>query len=186
MSVDLIGLDLDGVLHRANDSVLVNFREGTPPWQIEIGLKAQRRFVWAPLLVDVLGNSNISIVIHSTWRKHYDDAVLKTFLPPEIARRVIVLDGHIKGRRELSSDDYLAAAIELIAPSSLCVMDDRPEFFPVGGRVFDWVSKNHGRFVWCDPEFGISKLSAREPLSAWLKDLAENESSAPTPSNTHK
>ena len=178
----ILSIDFDGVFHRASDSVIVNFKEGTPAWQIELGLKAQKRFIWAPLLADLLVCSNVSIIIHSTWRKQYDDATLKHFLPAEIAQRVIVLDGQIKGRESISSDAYIAAALELIAPTSICVLDDRPDFFPSSGKVHKWISQNHGagHFVWCDPDFGVSKLHAREDVSAWLKGLTDSEISTPT------
>lgn len=181
MSVNLLALDFDGVFHPANDSVFVGFKESTPAWQIELGLKAQGRFVWAPLLADVLGDSGVSIVIHSTWRKRFDDAVLKTFLPSEVAQRVIVLDGHIKGRRELSSDDYLAEALDIVAPDNLCVLDDRKEFFPENGRVQEWIKKNQGSIAWCDPSFGISALGVRRELGAWLKTVAETDTRFQSP-----
>lgn len=168
MSLRLLSIDFDGVFHRASDSVVLNFRPGTPNWQIELGLKAQKRFIWAPDLAELIDCSDLAIVIHSTWRKRYDDETLKSFLPPDIAARVISLDGQIPGRTELVSDDYLAAAIELIAPTTVCVLDDRPEFFS-GGKVRSWIENNHGGFVWCDGEMGMRDINARQKLQSWMR-----------------
>ncbi|WP_371436214.1 HAD domain-containing protein [Polaromonas sp.] len=184
MSLNLLSLDFDGVCHRASDSVLINFRQGTPAWQMELGLKAQKRFIWAPLLADLLVDTDVAIVIHSTWRKRYDDATLKHFLPPEISRRVISLDGQIEGREVLPSDEYLAAAIDLIAPSSVCVLDDRPEFFPSTGKVHNWIGQNHGSFVWCDGDVGVTDINIRQHLQAWIKSLPDHEPAPANPANS--
>ncbi|MHB1201307.1 MAG: HAD domain-containing protein [Polaromonas sp.] len=177
--MNLLSLDFDGVLHRASDSVLLNFRENAPAWEMEIALKAQSRFVWAPYLVEAIGDRDVAIIIHSTWRKRYEDATMKHFLPPEVASRVISLDGQIAGRKTLSGDDYLLAALDLIAPSSLCVLDDRPDFFE-GGKVQMWLSQNHGRFVWCEPDVGLQSAHVREEIIAWSRtDPTRNMSPVP-------
>lgn len=164
----LLSLDIDGVLHPARDSIFLNFRPGTPVWQLELALKAQSRFIWAPILTELVADTDVSIVIHSTWRKRFDDATIKHFLPPAVASRVIHLDGQIEGRETLSSDDYLSAALELIAPTSVCVVDDRREFFD-GGKVKNWIAHNSGKFVWCDPDVGIQANQVRQELRSWSR-----------------
>ena len=186
MSLHLLSIDFDGVLHRASDSVLVNFRPGTPPWQIELGLKAQKRFVWTSMLSNLIATNSIAIVIHSTWRKQYDDATLKHFLPPEIANKVISLDGLIENRATLSSDEYLFAALEIIAPTSLVVLDDRREFFPVGGKVHTWIAHNQGDFVWCNPDLGVSDPHTLQCLTSSIKKFADCEPVNPSPINSPK
>lgn len=162
----LLALDFDGVLHRGSDSVLIDFNRPMPTWQLEIALKTQGRFVWATLLSEALQDTDVSIVIHSTWRKKFSDQTLKHFLPPDIASRVISLDGQIEGREELRADDYLIQALTLIAPASLCVLDDRPEFF-YGGKVKDWIEHNDGKLIWCNPNHGLSDSHVFAELSGW-------------------
>lgn len=162
----LLALDLDGVTHRANDLVSINFRDGTPAWQMEVALKAQMRFVWADLLVPILKDTDVAVIIHSTWRKRFSDNTMKQFLPPEVALRVISLDGQIKDRETATADDYVADALELIEPSSVCVLDDRPEFFR-GGRVKKWMDSASGLFIWTNPDLGLQSLYARGQLTAW-------------------
>lgn len=164
----LLALDFDGVLHRASDAVLINFSPRMAPWQLEVALKAQSRFAWAPLLTNAIEHTDVSVVIHSTWRKRFSDATMKHFLPPEVASRVIVLDGQIEGRETMQGDDYLAAALDLIAPTSLCVLDDRPEFFS-GGKVKNWIDHNHGTFVWCEPDIGLKDPAVVQQLIGWSR-----------------
>jgi hypothetical protein len=172
----LLALDFDGCLHKGSDPVWLNFPAGTPAWQLEVGLKAQKRFVWAPALAEVIDaeGPDLAIVIHSTWRRRYDDATMKHFLPPTVASRVISLDGQIEGRERLTSDEYLRAAIDLIAPSSVCVIDDRPEFF-YGGQVKNWIGHNHGKFIWCNPDVGVQDPSVKAQLLDWTHSDPEHE-----------
>ena len=174
----LLSLDFDGVLHPAADSVLVNFRPDAPAWQIEIALKAQRRFCWAHLLVPILESTDVVVIFHTTWRKQFSDHIMKQFLPPEISSRVMSLDGQIVGRENLVADDYLIRTLELIQPTSVCVLDDRPEFF-TGGKVQRWISSNSGCFVWTDAEIGIQSLMARGQLTNWSHVDPEQECHIP-------
>lgn len=167
----LLSLDFDGVLHSATDPVLLNFRPDTPAWQLEVALKAQGRFVWAPELARALECcEDVAVIIHSTWRRRFDDQTMKSFLPDDIRRRVIVLDGQID--RRLDADQYVEAALELIAPQTVCVIDDRPEFFS-GGRVLRWMEANAGEFLWCEPQHGLTESNVMQGLLHWCKSSPE-------------
>lgn len=186
----LLSLDFDGVLHNAADQVAINFREGMAPWQMEIALKAQQRFVWAHHLASILENTDVAVIIHSTWRKRFSDQTMKQFLPPVVASRLLSLDGQIKNRETLVADDYLAEALELIQPTSLCVLDDRREFFK-GGRVQQWINSAAGCFVWTEPDVGLQSLYACGQLTAWshagpgqFASQTPPPSSNPTPSSS--
>lgn len=180
MTVKVLSIDFDGCLHRGSDSVLVNFRRDAPPWEIELGLKAQGRFAWAEYLTPICKAGDFAVVIHSTWRKKYADTVLKHFLPIEVASRVIALDGLIEDRESLSSDDYLFAAIELIAPESVCVLDDRPEFFKFG-KVENWIAHNQGSFVFCDPDVGVQAIDIRVGMTRWASESGSDHSDVSHP-----
>lgn len=173
----LLSLDFDGVLHSATDPVMVNFRAGAPAWQLEVAFKAQGRFVWAPELAQALECcDDMAIIIHSTWRRRYDDATLRSFLPDVLARRVIMLDGQID--RQLDADAYVDAALDLIAPASVCVMDDRPEFF-AEGRVQRWMDANAGQFLWCTPQHGVTDPNINRALVAWCQGDTQHPDISP-------
>jgi len=63
-SLNVLSLDFDGVLHPANDSVLLDLR--AQPWQIALQAKTQKRFVWMPVLMDILdgATSRFWFVLH--------------------------------------------------------------------------------------------------------------------------
>lgn len=176
----LLSLDFDGVLHSATDPVFINnFRSQAPAWQIEVSLKAQGRFVWAQALADAIescNDSEMAVVIHSTWRYKFSDKTLRSFLPAELGRRVIELDGHLD--RQVDTDHYLAAALDLIAPQTVCVLDDRPEVF-LDGRVQQWIQANAGVVIACVPARGVTDGSVSAALSAWCKAGPRHEPVAP-------
>ena len=64
--MNLLSLDFDGVIHPANDSIMISFRDDMAPWQMEIALKAQKRFIWAHQLAAILEGTDVAVVIHST------------------------------------------------------------------------------------------------------------------------
>lgn len=178
--MNLLSLDFDGVLHRGSDPVWMNYRANAPVWEIALALKVQKRFAWVDKLVEALHGADVSIVLHTTWRKRFDDATLKQFLPDELAGRVISLDGLVQGRNELVGDDYVMAAIDLLQPSTVCVIDDRPEFFS-SGRVKAWMQQHHGSFIWCDPETGLQAEGVNEQLVAW-SHIETSRAEQPVPS----
>lgn len=180
--MNLLCLDFDGVLHPANDAILLNFRANAPAWEIALALKAQRRFIWSPLLESAIADSDVKIIIHSTWRKKFSDASMKQFLPAELSSRVIALDGQIECRETAPSDVYLAEALELLAPTSACVLDDRPEFFLAGGRVANWLSQNHGFFLYCHPELGLTTSAVAQDLRNWSLHHPPAPTQTPAPS----
>ncbi|MBY0464193.1 MAG: hypothetical protein K2W33_04545, partial [Burkholderiales bacterium] len=98
MCSHLLGLDIDGVLHRGDDVLHLPQGVHMPMWQVEVAMKAQGRFVWCDLLEEALGDSPVGIVIHSTWRRRFADSELAQLLSPGLARRVIRLDGQISSR----------------------------------------------------------------------------------------
>jgi hypothetical protein len=163
----LLCLDFDGVLHSATDPVMLNFGPNAPAWQLEVGLKAQGRFAWANELADALELSDdAAIIIHSTWRRQFDDPTMRSFLPDGLRRRVICLDGQID--RSLDADNYVAAALDLIAPTTTCVLDDRPDFFS-GCRVQQWIDANDGVMLWCTPKLGITEPEIRRQVQVWCQ-----------------
>ena len=164
----LLSLDFDGVLHPGNDPVFFNFKPTTPMFQIDLAMRTQKRFLWADRLAETLTGSDVQIVIHSTLRRRFSDRDLLHFLPEEIAHRVINLDDVISERVNLSADEYVVAAAEALEPVDLCVLDDRPEFFPADGLTAAWIEKHGGDFVWAKSMLGLSDLSTRERLSGWV------------------
>lgn len=165
----LLGLDIDGVLHSARDPVHladISSPRRRPMWQIEVALKTQGRFVWCDYLEQALKYSDVGIVIHSTWRQLFSDVELKSLLPPGLARRVVVLDDRIPGRSQLSPEAYLCAALKLLDPCSVMVLDDRPEMFEQG-RVQAWIADNHGELTFVDHGRGISDPLVQQRIASW-------------------
>lgn len=82
----ILFLDFDGVLH-PDAAFLVN---GKPELRAEGEL-----FMWAPLLVDVLAaNSAIRIVLSTSWVRELRFSRARSYLPDELAKRVIGATWH--------------------------------------------------------------------------------------------
>lgn len=168
----VLALDFDGVLHPGGDAIHVASGKNLPMWQVEVALRTQGRFVWCEFLENALGDADVGIVIHSTWRRRFSDAELKQLLPESLRRRVLTLDGQIQSRMQGTADEYLHEVLEYVQPESLMVLDDRPEFFEQG-LVRAWLNKHQGQMIFLDPQIGISDISARAAVSAWAGSSAE-------------
>ena len=170
----LLCLDFDGVTHPAADTVQFNFKPGTPLWQMDVALRAQGRFVWMDRLIEALDGIDAAILVHSTWRRHFSDSELKGLLPTQIAARVINLDANPR-RRSDTADEYVRSALDRMSPSSVCVIDDRPQFFQ-SGLSQAWMDEHSGCFIWTDPSLGLSDPDAWSQLRAWALDAPADES----------
>lgn len=175
----IISLDFDGVLHRASDIVAISFPPGMQPFQMQIALQAQQRFKWNNLLEEIIvralegvdAHDQPKFIVHSTWRLKFSDEQIKWFMPPVVANNLISLDHHIEKsfRESATSDEYLTQALEHIDCSRLLVIDDRPEIFR-GGRVEEWMQRSgvSGKFVWCDPNLGVSGAPVMAQVFDWV------------------
>lgn len=179
MTSRILCLDFDGVLHPGATLINANFREGMPIVQIVVAMLAQKRFVWAPVLEDLLAaDDQVGILIHSTWRRRFSDRDLREFLPPGLQSRLISMDGSISpaDRKELSADEYVALGLEILQPSSALVIDDKMWQFSDGGqsdrRVLQWggVPGHHLQLVTTDIDRGISDPRIKDLVSRWVAD----------------
>lgn len=165
-SFHVLALDFDGVLHPGGDAIYINGGRDLPMWQVEIAMRVQGRFVWMQLLEQALDRSDVAIVIHSTWRRRFSDAQLKQLLSPELARRVVNLDGQISCRNDGTSEEYLMEAMSVLQPDSLLVLDDRPDFFSQG-LIRSWLDSAHGEMVWVDPNRGLTTPGVQCRIASW-------------------
>lgn len=171
--MNLLSINIAGVLHRASEPLVPSY---SGIHSINRASITERHFVWSPILTEIVRDTDISIVIHSNWRRHFDDEVIKTFFPEEIAKRILCLGRMIPQRKTLSPDDYLSTIIDRVNPKSVCVLDDQPIFF-YAGRVKHWIAHNHGTFVWCAPEVGIRDRHVQDELSNWSQYIPNDEPS---------
>lgn len=162
----ILSLDFDGAVHPGADVVHLSPGKALPIWQVEVAMRSQGRFVWLPFLEEALQDSDVSIVVHSTWRRRFSDSEIKQLIGPALAERVINLDGQMATRLSGTGDEYVREMLDFLRPKTVLVLDDRPEFF-AAGAVQEWISENSGEFLWVDPEKGISESSALAKLAQW-------------------
>lgn len=177
----ILCLDFDGVLHRASDAIHIADRPANGPL-LAVQMKAQRRLVWLDHLADVLANRpEVAILVHSTWRRKFDQATLAHLLgdlqdrvlqppayyvdlkapAPEFIRQS--LDWINESRREANVSD--------LTPAEIVVIDDREEFFASDVEIAQ-------RLLLTDPSLGLSVPQVRGRLALML-DSARSECVAP-------
>lgn len=174
----ILALDFDGVLHPGDDKIHFDRDARMPIWQFEIAMKAQGRFVWLPILEDALRDCDLSIVVHSTWRRFFSDSDFRHLLGPELGSRLINLDGQIENRLNSNADEYLMQVIDFVQPLDVCVLDDRPEFFS-DGQVAAWIAANAGELIWTSPQTGLSNPTVNAQLGLWAHTPVDGSRLAP-------
>lgn len=133
----VIFLDFDGVLHST----------GGPPG-------TRLPFEWTDQLALLLtSTTDVRVVVHSSWREHFDLDTLKDFLQP-ISPWIdgVVANGH-KG---VAIMNYLATHPEITAA---LILDDQEDEFS------EFVS---GTLVLCNPATGISDPETQKRIASWL------------------
>lgn len=177
----ILCLDFDGVLHRASDAIHVASGPTSGPL-LAVQMKAQGRLIWLDHLIDVLADRpDVAILVHSTWRRKFDQATLAHLLG-ELSDRVIQPPAYfvdlnapapefIRQSLEWVNESRRDAHVADLTLDELVVIDDRPEFF-VGDEGVA------GRLLLADPNQGLSLPQTRGRLAAML-DAARSERAAP-------
>lgn len=179
MPEPILALDFDGVLHPAEDAVFVDFSR--PAWELSMQLRAQGRFAWMEHLVEVLQDSDVRVLVHSTWRRRLSDRDIREIVGPEIGDRMILMDQWIEPprRRELSHAGYIHESLTILReeqgmePSALCVLDDRPELFAHDASLLSAWRPMH---IWTHGATGIQDSMVQRLLSGWVAAHGRSES----------
>lgn len=140
-----IFLDIDGVLHPFNS-------ESSPPSAAYPEIVGENLFCWAPLLAEIVGATEVQIVIHSTWRHRYSLAAIRDQFPESVRARV---SGCTRGMGRLEG---ILQYVEEHAIKDFLVLDDIADFFPA-----DWP-----HLLLCAGEAGISDPRVQEKLREFL------------------
>ncbi|VTU44004.1 HAD domain-containing protein [Variovorax sp. RA8] len=177
----ILCLDFDGVLHRASDAIHVANGPTSGPL-LAVQMKAQGRLVWLDHLVDVLAERpDVAILVHSTWRRKFDQVTLAHLLG-ELGDRVLQPPGYfvdlsapapefIRQSLEWVNESRREAHVAELTLDEIVVIDDRPEFFASDEGVAS-------RLLLSDPNQGLSVAQTRGRLAAML-DAARSDHSAP-------
>ncbi|KWT69564.1 hypothetical protein WDL1P2_00026 (plasmid) [Variovorax sp. WDL1] len=177
----ILCLDFDGVLHRASDAIHVASGPTSGPL-LAVQMKAQGRLIWLGHLVDVLvDRPDVAILVHSTWRRKFDQATLAHLLG-ELSDRVIQPPGYfvdlgapapefIRQSLDWVNESRREAHLAELTLDEIVVIDDRPEFFASDEGVA-------ARLLLSDPNQGLSVPQTRGRLAAML-DAARSERVAP-------
>lgn len=164
-------LDFDGVLHRASDAIHLPPSSSNGPLLL-VQLKAQKRLVWLDLLTDLLEDrQDVAVLVHSTWRRRFDQSTLAHLLGP-LHDRVLQPPGFavdllapapafIRQSLDWMNDARREAHLTDLTLSECVVLDDRPEFFADDAEVAS-------RLLLTDPEVGLSSTAVRRALGAAL------------------
>lgn len=135
MSQKTLFLDFDGVFHDLEAA-----EEG-------------RLFQWAPILSDILGDQDVSLVIHADGLTCSQDE-LQTFLPTELARRVT---GVVRpGSKYFAILEY--TRLNAIEDHRYRVIDDAFEDYQMG-----WP-----QLILCDSRRGLSDPVVQRKIAEFL------------------
>ena len=108
---------------------------------------------WAQLLADLLGDVNVEIVIHSSWRHHYSLVEIKKYFPVVIQGRIVAcVLGH--GRY-----DGILSYIDKNSIKEFVVLDDIADFFP----------ENWKYLILCNSDVGLSDPVVQKKLRDFLR-----------------
>lgn len=134
-------LDFDGVLHAA------------------IGpTSAMKRFVWAPLLDEILRPfHSVEVVVHASARDHTDIATITTQLGPLGCRVVDAVPRKVERYEAICA--WLAGHSDV---TDYRILDDEPREFPT----------NLPQLILCNPRTGISDMAIQRQLITWLSDTS--------------
>ena len=177
----ILCLDFDGVLHRASDAIHVASSPTSGPL-LAVQMKAQGRLVWLDHLVDLLAERHeVGILVHSTWRRKFDQATLAHLLG-ELSDRVIQPPAYfvdlsapapefIRQSLDWINESRREANVPELTLDELVIVDDRPEFFASDEGVAS-------RLLLTDPNRGLSVAHTRVRLAAML-DSGCSELAAP-------
>lgn len=177
----ILCLDFDGVLHRASDAIHIADRPANGPL-LAVQMRAQRRLVWLEHLADVLANRpDVAILVHSTWRRKFDQATLAHLLG-DLEDRVLQPPAYFVDLKA-PAPEFIRQSIDWVNESrreahvaeltldEIVVIDDRPEFFAGDEGVA-------ARLLLTDPNQGLSVPQTRGRLAAML-DAARSDCAAP-------
>ena len=167
----ILCLDFDGVLHRASDAIHISDRPANGPL-LAVQLKAQRRLVWLKELSDVLADRpEVGILVHSTWRRKFDQRTLAHLLG-DLQERVIQVPTYFVDL-DAPAPDFIRQSLEWINETrreahaadltleEIVVLDDRAEFFADDPEITQ-------RLLVTDPNLGLSHAQTRIQLSRML------------------
>jgi hypothetical protein len=156
--VRVVFTDFDGVLHAASSATDLK-RTVIKAASVE-ELHASGLFVHAHLLAAALRGASdtneIKIVVHSSWRSHFRDDEIRSFIP-ELAPWFL---GTV-GFTTLSRDAAIVKWLEMVNVSDYLVLDDSARLF-AGGEA-KWAN-----LVLCDPERGLNDQSVLEELHKFI------------------
>ena len=164
-------LDFDGVLHRASDAIHLPPKSTNGPLLL-VQLKAQRRLVWLDLLAELLEDrQDVAVLVHSTWRRRFDQSTLAHLLgplqdrvlqPPAFAVDLLApAPEFIRQSLDWLNEARRDAHVADLTLSECVVVDDRPEFFNEDAEVA-------GRLLITEPEIGLSSAAIRRTLASAL------------------
>jgi len=151
-------LDIDGVLHPDGTASVSTLDDGHG-----LLIAAENLFVtgaalfcWLPVLLELLRDTPVTIVIHSSWRNQFELAQIVRHFPDSLQQRV---RGATVGADRHSSILSFAAQHDV---REYVVLDDQPQWFPL-----DWPP-----LIVCDPEHGISAQDVQEQIRAFLQPIS--------------
>jgi hypothetical protein len=146
----ILFVDFDGVLHPLSAA------EGLNP-ELSISEVAQQpgMFCWATQLAELLGENDVGIIVHSSWRLMCDDNDLRKLLGP-LAPYFL---GSTPRAQRFESIQWLVHANQL---TDYRILDDMSEAFPTGLP----------ELILCDPEVGVSDERVVDHLVGWLSSTA--------------
>jgi hypothetical protein len=151
LSLPVLFLDFDGVLHQAGEPTIDGNGEFVPN---------ERLFCWRTHLENLLqSHPNVQIVISSDWRKYHSEEDLATFLGKELGRRLVGVMPILENGSRAEAVREEATRLHL---RHWIALDDHRS-------VHDARQNGDGHFVSCPPEQGLGDGDTRDDLASTLR-----------------
>jgi hypothetical protein len=145
-----IFLDIDGVVHPSDAADVLVTEEG------HLRFIGEALFVWNHILQELVIGKDVQIVIHSTWRHHYQLHELQNFFPESIRHQVVAVT---EGSNRIDSIHRFLSQHQDIEVFGYVVLDDMLAAF----------QSNWPNLIACDGLMGISCSTVQKQIEQFIQ-----------------
>jgi hypothetical protein len=162
-NAQILFLDFDGVLHP--DAVYLT-RQGPT-------LKAEGTlFMWAPILVNLLGQfPMISLVLSTSWVRHLGYKRALGYLPRELQERVIGATWHSSMTKGWADENQWDEKTRYDQICRYAARSQLRHWIALDDDVKGWAEELAQHLIACEPDFGLSSVKTQAELQHSLREI---------------